>query len=161
MSEESSASPPPPKAVDPGKKELAQQLWERLAKSRPGPDNKDLIYIARFVPLLSSGAVKTLLGRKLSLTELKELIEHVPKAKDGAAKLALQLPAEELGEDDLKFIVTQTHSVDAAKALLKRFPSDLNLALVENNVDGLQEIIDKMRRQESTRDVLREIDRKL
>ncbi len=53
MSDESSASAP--KKVDPAKKEIALQLWERLGKSRPGPDNKDLIFIARFVPLLTSG----------------------------------------------------------------------------------------------------------
>jgi hypothetical protein len=150
-----------PKKADPAKKEVAQQLWERLAKSRPGPDNKDLMFLARFVPLLSSGAVKTLLGRKLTLAELKELIEHVPKAREGAIKMALALSSEQLGEDDLRFILTHSKSVEVAKHLLKRFPTDSTLILVENNVDGLKDVIEKMRQMESTRDVLREIDRKL
>ncbi len=159
MSDDSSASVP--KKVDAGKKELAQQLWERLGKSRPGPDNKDLIFLARFVPLLSSGAVKTLLGRKLNLTELRELIEHVPKAREGAVKLVLQMPIEDLSEDDLRFMLTHTRAPEVAKLLLKRYPSDLNLIQVENAVDTLKELVEKIRQQEPTRDVLREIDRKL
>ncbi|MBL8818289.1 MAG: hypothetical protein JNL58_19840 [Planctomyces sp.] len=159
MADESSASAP--KKVDPAKKELALQLWERLGKSRPGPDNKDLIFIARFVPLLTSGAVKTLLARKLALSEIKELAEHVPRAQEGVIKLVTQMTPDELSEEDLRFFFTHTKSVDIARMLLKRFPTDQNLALVEGRTDALKEAIEKMRLQEKTRDLMREIERRL
>lgn len=160
MSEDGSESAPK-EYVFLDKKEVAQQLWERLGRSRPGPDNKDLIFIARFVPLLSSSAVKTLLSRKLNMTELKELIEHVPKATETAARLMLQLYQDSLTEDDLQFLVEEAKSADAGKLLLKRFPSDMNLSLVENTIDSLKEAVDRLRSLESTREILREIERKL
>lgn len=158
MSEEGSASAP--QKPDP-RKELARQLWERLAKSRPGPDNKDLIYLARFVPLLSSVAVKTLFGRKLSLEELKELIQHVPKARDAATKLTIKTYGDELTEEDLRFMFSQTHSIEIGKYLLKKYPNDANLGLAERTVDDLKELVARIREQEPTKTVLREIDRKL
>ena len=159
MSEEDSASPPEKKS-DP-RKAVAKDLWERLAKSRPGPDNKDLLYIARFVPALSSAAVKTLLARKLNLEELKELIQHVDSARTAATKLAVKSFGDELTEEDLRFIFSQTRSVDIGKYLLKKYPNDANLGLVERSIDDLQDVVDKMRKQETTKNVLREIDRKL
>ncbi len=159
MSDDGSASVP--KVADPAKKEVARLLWERLARSRPGPDNKELIFLARFVPLLSSGAVKTLLGRKLSLLELRELVQYVPKSRESAAKLVLQMSADELTEDDLKYFLTHTKSEEIAKQLLKRFPLDANLSHVESTIDTLKDLIEKIRQQERTRDVLREIERKL
>ncbi|MEZ6063102.1 MAG: hypothetical protein R3C19_22380 [Planctomycetaceae bacterium] len=143
------------------KKEKARELWERLGNSRPGPDNKDLLYLARFVPLLSNAAAKTLLSRKLSLDELKEMIQYVPKAQDAAMKLALKFPPEDLSENDLRFIVTHTKSADAAKVLLKRHPNEAALAFVERTVEGMQETVDRIRAKELTRDVLKEIDRAL
>lgn len=158
MSEEGSASPP--KKADP-RKALARELWDRLAKSRPGPDNKELIYLARFVPLLSSAAVKTLIGRKLNLEELKELIQHVPKARDAATKLAIKNFADDLVEEDLRFIFSQTKAIEIGKYLLKTYPNDANLALVERQSDELKDVVAKIRKQEPTKSVLREIDRKL
>ncbi len=160
MSEEDSASPPEKKRSDP-RKAVAKDLWERLAKSRPGPDNKDLLYIARLVPALSSAAVKTLLARKLNLEELKELIQHVDSARTAATKLAVKSFGDELTEEDLRFIFSQTKSVDIGKYLLKKYPNDANLGLVERSIDDLQDVVDKMRKQETTKNVLREIDRKL
>ncbi len=148
------------KPVD-SRKDKARELWERLGNSRPGPDNKDLLYLARFVPLLSSAAAKTLLSRKLTVAELKDLIQHVPKAQDAATRLALKLPAEELTEADLRFIVTHTKSPDAAKFLVKRFPNEAALGFVERTVEGMQDVVDKIRAKELTRDVLKEIDRAL
>ena len=133
MSEDSSAAADPRKSAPQVK--LAKDLWERLAKSRPGPDNKDLIYLARFVPMLSSVASKTLLSRKLTLDELKELIQHVPKAQDAATKLTIKTYGDELSEDDLRFLVTQTKSVEVGKFLLKRHPNDANLGLIERTLD--------------------------
>ncbi|MCA9037840.1 MAG: hypothetical protein KDA91_22075 [Planctomycetaceae bacterium] len=147
--------------LDVSKKDLARQLWERLAKSRPGPDNKDLMYLARFVPLLANGAIKTLLTRKPGLEELKELIQHVPKAREGAVQLAIQNFGESLSEDDLRFLLVNTRSPEVAKFLLQKYPSDLNLIQVENNVDGMTEYVEQIRHQELTRDVMREIDRRL
>ena len=158
MSEDASASPP--KKND-SQKALAKELWERLAKSRPGPDNKDLLYLARFVPSLSGAATKTLLSRKLNLEELKELIQHVPKARDAAVKLAVKTFADELTEEDLRFIFSQTRSAEIGKYLLKKFPNDANLGLVERTIDDLTDVVEKMRQQEPTKSVLREIDRKL
>lgn len=158
MAEDSSASPP--KKEDP-RKQIARDLWERLAKSRPGPDNADLIFLARFVPLLSSSATKTLLGRKLTMDEVKELLQHVPKAKEATTKLVLKMPPEEVTEEDLRFVFTQSRSVDAAKVLLKRYPNDSNLGLIERTIDDLKDVIEKMRTQEPTKFVLREIERKL
>ena len=158
MSEDSSAATP--NKSDP-KKDAARELWDRLRKSRPGPDNKELIYLARFVPLLSTVAAKTLLTRKLNMDELKELIQHVPKARDAATKLALKNGADSISEDDMRFIFTQTKSVDVAKILLKQYPNDANLSLVERNVDTLQDSVEKIRQLEPTKTVLREIDRKL
>ena len=159
MSEADSASPPAKK--DSPKKALARELWERLAKSRPGPDNKDLIYLARFVPALSNVAVKTLLSRKLKLDELKELIQYVESARTPATKLAIKLFGDELTEEDLRFIFTQTRSLDIGKYLLKKYPNDANLGLVERLVDDLADVVEKMKLQEPTKSVLREIDRKL
>ena len=159
MAEENTA--PAPRKPELTKKELAQQLWERLARSRPGPDNKDLIFVARFVPSLSSGAVKTLLTRSLTVAELRELIHHVPKAREGAAKVVLEMDPKDLNEEDLKFFFTETKSPELGRVLLKRFPFDQNLLLVENAVDSLKELVEKIRKQETTRDVLREIERKL
>ena len=158
MSEDGSASTP--KKVDP-RKQIARELWERLAKSRPGPDNKDLIFLARFVPLLSTSATKTMLARKLNLEEIKELLQHVPIAKEAATKLALKLPPDEITEEDLRFVFTQSRSVEVAKVLLKRYPNDANLGLIERTIDVMADVIAKMRQQEPTRDVLREIERKL
>ena len=146
--------------VSPQKKQLAKELWERLAKSRPGPDNKDLMFLARFVPLMSTAAAKTLLTKKLTLDELKELIQYVPKAKEAATKLALKMGSE-LEEDDVRFIFTQTKSSEVGKFLLKRFPNDANLGLVERTVDDLTDFVAEVRDREPTKTVLREIDRKL
>ena len=158
MSDVDSASDPP--RTDPRRK-LAKELWERLAKSRPGPDSKDLIYLARFVPMLSSVAAKTLLARKLTLDELKELIQYVPKAQEAATKLALKMYADEFTEEDLRFIFSQTKSVEIGKYLLKQFPNDANLGLVERTCEELQHQVDEIRLREPTKNVLREIDRKL
>lgn len=146
--------------VSPKKKQLAKELWERLAKSRPGPDNKDLMFLARFVPLMSTPAAKTLLTKNLTLDELKELIQYVPKAKEAATKLALKMGAE-LEEDDIRFIFTQTKSAEVGKYLLKRFPNDANLGLVERTIDDLTDFVAEVRNREPTKTVLREIDRKL
>ncbi len=142
-------------------KVCARDLWERLARSRPGPSNKDLLYLARFVPLLSSSAVKTLLGRAMTLDEMKELIQHVPKAREAATKLAIKTFSDELSEEDVRFIFSYTRSVEIAKYLLKKYPNDANLGLVERTIDDLSGVITKMRVQEPTKSVLREIDRKL
>lgn len=158
MSEGGSASPP--SKTDP-RKQIARELWERLAKSRPGPDNKDLIFLARFVPLLSSSATKTLLGRKLNMDEIKEILQHVPKAKEIATKMVLKMPPGEVTEEDLRFVFSNSRSVDAAKILLKRYPNDANMGLIERNIDDLKEVIERMRKQEPTKSVLREIERKL
>ncbi|MDG1898187.1 MAG: hypothetical protein P8J37_25065 [Fuerstiella sp.] len=158
MSEDGSAATP--KKNDP-KKEIARELWDRLRKSRPGPDNKELIFLARFVPMLSTVAAKTLLTRSLNMEELKELIQYVPKAQEAATKLALKNGADNLSEDDLRFIFTQTKSVEVAKFLLKQFPNDANLSLVERNVEALKDSVEKIRQLEPTKTVLREIDRKL
>jgi len=152
---------PRKKVPDAQKKELAKELWDRLAKSRPGPDNKDLMFLARFVPLLSSAAAKTLLGKKLSLDELKELIQHVPKAKDAAVKQALKLGGDQLTEDDVRFIFTQSKSAEVGKFLIKKYPNDANLGLVERTIDDLADFIKEVRNRESTKAILREIDRKL
>ena len=152
--------PSPPKPTE-KQKELAKELWDRLARSRPGPNNKDLMYLARFVPLLSSAATKTLLGRKLSLDELKELIQHVPKGRDAAVKVAIKSFGDELTEDDLRFIFSQTRSVEIGKYLLKKYPNDANLGLVDRTTDDLNDVVEKMRGQEPTKAILREIDRKL
>ncbi len=159
MSEEGAESSPK-KDSDP-RKAIARDLWERLAKSQPGTDNKDVIYLSRFVPLLSSAAVKTLLGRKLTLDELKELIQHVPKAREAATKIAIKQFSDDLTEEDLRFFFTQTKSADIGKYLLKRFPNDANLGLAERTLDDLKPAVAKMREQEPTKTVLREIDRKL
>lgn len=151
---------PTPDSLDP-KKLLARDLWARLAKSRPGPSTEELIYLARFVPLLSKSAIKTLAGRKLTLDELKELIQHVPKAKDAAIKMALKLGADALDEEDMRFLFTQSKAPEIGKVLLKKYPNDANIGLVERTTDELAEYITKMKEQEPTKSVLREIDRKL
>lgn len=158
MSEDGSSASP--NKSDP-KKDAARDLWDRLRKSRPGPDNKELIFLARFVPLLSTVAAKTLLTRKLNIEELKELIQHVPKAQEAATQLALKNAADSISEDDLRFILSQTKSVDVAKILLKQYPNDANLSLVERSVDTLNDSVEKIRQLEPTKTVLREIDRKL
>lgn len=170
MSEDLSASPeddvPPMPEVKPptyseADKANAKKLWERLAKSRPGPDKKDLMYLARFVPLLSSSASKTLLNKKLTLDELKELIQYVPKARDAAAKQALKLGGDVLTEDDLRFLFSQTKSVDVGRYLLKKYPNDANMGLVERTTGELKEIVTELRARETTKEVMKEIDRKL
>lgn len=150
----------PEKPVDP-QKQLARELWERLAKSRPGPSNEELIYIARFVPILSKSAIKTLAGRKLGLDELKEIIQHVPKAKDAAIKMALKMGPDVLSEEDMRFLFTQSKSPEVGKVLLKHHPNDANIGLVERTTDELSDVISVMKVQEPTKSVLREIDRKL
>ena len=170
MAEDLSASPeedvPPMPELKPPTytekdKVAAKKLWERLAKSRPGPDKKDLMYLARFVPLLSSSASKTLLTKKLSLDELKELIQHVPKARDAAAKQALKLGSDVLTEDDIRFLFQQTKSLDVGRYLLKKYPNDANMGLVDRTTPELKDIIEELRSRESTKDVMKEIDRKL
>ncbi len=96
-------------------------------------------------------AVKTLLSRKLTLSEIRELAEHVPRAQEGVIKQVTQMTAEELSEDDLRFFFTHTKAVDIAKMLIKRFPTDQNLSLIESRIDALKEVIDRMRTQERTR----------
>ena len=158
MSEEGSA---PKKAkASPQQRTKARELWERLAKSRPGPDNKDLLYLARFVPLLSGAGVKMLLTRSLSFAELKELIQHVPSARDAAVDLALTNP-DTLSEDELRFLVTQTSSVEAAKVLLRKNPGNAVLSFVERTVEQLKDAVEKIRQKEQTSEVLREINRAL
>ena len=147
-------------SVSSEKKANARELWERLAKSRPGPNNKDLLYLARFVPLLSASAVKTLMTRSLSFEDLKELIQHVPKARDAAVQLALKDPAS-LSEGDLRFLVTQTQSVEAARLLIRRNPGNAVLGFVERNIEQLRDVVEEVRQKEQTTDVLREIDRVL
>lgn len=146
--------------TDPRKKAKARELWERLAKSRPGPENKDLIYLARFVPVLSKAAVKSLMSRKLSVEELKELVQHVPRARDAAVKAALK-KADSLSEDDLRFLITHTKSTEAAKELLQRNPGDGVIGFVERMVPELEDKLEEMKNQELTSVVLREIDRAL
>lgn len=142
-------------------KALARELWERLAKSRPGPSNKDLMYLARFVPSLSNAAVKTLLNRSLTLEELKELIQHVDHARTAATKVAIKSFGDELTEEDLRFIFSQTKSVEIGKYLLKKYPNDANLGLVERTTEELKDVVEKMRQQEPTKAIMKEIDRKL
>ena len=146
--------------VDPAKKARARELWERLANSRPGPDNKDLLFLARFVPLLSTAAVKTLLNRSVSIEELKEVVQHVPKARDAAVKQILKR-ADELSEEDLRFVITQTKSMDAAKVLIKRNPGNAVLSFLERTIDGMKEVVNTVRQKEPTAAVLKEIDRLL
>lgn len=146
--------------IDPRKKAKARDLWERLAKSRPGPENKDLIYLARFVPVLSKAAVKSLMTRKLSVEELKELVQYVPRARDAAVKAALK-KADSLSEDDLRFLIIHTNSTAAAKELLERNPGDGVIAFVERNIPEMQGTLEDMKNQELTSAVLREIDRLL
>jgi len=141
--------------------DLARDLWERLGKSRPGPTNDELLYIARFVPLLSKVAVKTLLARTLTVAELKSLIQHVPKAQEAAAKRLLEMPASELSEEDIKFVFTETKSPEVGMVLLKRYPSNGNLGLVERTTDQLGDLVTQIREQEPTSVILKEIDRKL
>ena len=150
----------PQKAITPQKKAKARELWERLANSRPGPDNKDLLYLARFVPVLSSAAVKTLFTRKLSVDELKELVQHVPKAQDAAIKAALKKP-DSLSEDDLRFLITHTKSKDAAKVLLSRNSGSAVVAFLERTVEGLRDTLEEIKQKEQTSAVLKEIDRLL
>lgn len=159
MAEGESAAPATEKS-DP-QKALARELWERLAKSRPGPSNKDLMYLARFVPSLSNAAVKTLLNRTLTLDELKELIQHVDHARTAATKVAIKSFGDELTEDDLRFIFSQTKSAEIGKYLLKKYPNDANLGLVDRTSDELKDVVEKMRQQEPTKAVMKEIDRKL
>jgi hypothetical protein len=146
--------------VDPRKKARARELWERLAKSRPGPANKDLIYLARFVPVLAKAAVKSLISRKLNVDELKELVQYVPIARDAAVKAALKKP-DSLSEDDLRFLIIHTKSKEAAGILLERNPGDGVIAFVERSVPELDGKLEDMKQQELTAGVLREIDRVL
>lgn len=154
------APPKPARKADPKKKARARELWERLANSRPGPDNKDLLYLARFVPLLSTAAIKTLFTRKLSVAELKELVQHVPKARDAAIKAALKNP-DSLSDDDLRFLITHTKSKEAAKLLLKRNPGNSVIGFLERTVESLQDKLDEVKQKELTSVVLKEIDRVL
>jgi len=154
------APAPVAQKIDPRKKARARELWERLAKSRPGPANKDLIYLARFVPVLSRAAVKSLITRKLSVEELKELVQYVPIARDAAIKAALK-KADSLSEDDLRFLIIHTKSKEAARVLLERNPGDGVIAFVERMVPELEGTLEDMKQQELTAAVLREIDRML
>ncbi len=146
--------------ADPEKKARARALWERLSNSRPGPDNKDLLYLARFVPLLANAAVKTLFTRKLSVGELKELVQHVPKARDAAVKAALKNP-DSLTDEDLRFLITHTKSREAAKVLLKRNPGNAVIAFLERTVEELRDTVEEVKKKELTSEVLKEIDRVL
>lgn len=150
----------PDDKVDPRKKARARDLWERLANSRPGPDNKDLLYLARFVPLLATAAIKTLFTRKLNVEELKELVQHVPKAREAAIKSALK-NADNLSDDDLRFLITHTRSVDAAKVLLKRNSGNSVIAFLERTVEELADTLQQVKQKEHTAAVLKEIDRVL
>ena len=118
------------------------------------------MFLARFVPLLSTAAVKTLLNRSVSISELKELIRHVPKAHDAAIKVMLSR-ADELTEDDLRLLVTETKSPEIARLLIKRNPGDAVLGFVERTIESMKEYVDGIRKKESTSNVLREIDRLL
>ncbi|MCH2212252.1 MAG: hypothetical protein MK110_13190 [Fuerstiella sp.] len=146
--------------IDPQTKAKARELWERLANSRPGPNNRDLLYLARFVPVLSAAAIKTLFTRKLNIDELKEIVQHVPKARGAAIKAALK-NAESLSEDDLRFLITHTKSKDAAKVLLKRNSGNTVIAFLERTVEELQGSLDEIKQKELTSVVLKEIDRLL
>ncbi|MCH2200738.1 MAG: hypothetical protein MK102_02105 [Fuerstiella sp.] len=146
--------------IDPQTKAKARALWERLANSRPGPNNKDLLYLARFVPVLSSAAIKTLFTRKLNVEELKEIVQHVPKARDAAVKAALK-SADSLSDDDLRFLITHTKSKDAAKLLLKRNSGNSVIIFLERTVEELQGSLDEIKKKELTSVVLKEIDRLL
>jgi hypothetical protein len=150
----------PAEKLDLRKKARARELWERLAKSRPGPANKDLIYLARFVPVLSKAAVKSLMTRKLSIEELKELVQHVPIARDAAVKASLK-KADSLSEDDLRFLIIHTKSKEASRVLLERNPGDGVIAFVERMVPELEGTLEEIKQQELTAAVLREIDRLL
>jgi len=138
----------------------ARALWERLANSRPGPDNKELLYLARFVPALSTAATRTILTRKLGIDELKELVQHVPKSRDAAVKAALN-NTDNLSEDDLRFLITHTKSKEAAKVLLKRNSGNSVIAFLERTIEELQDSLEEIKQKELTSVVLKEIDRVL
>ena len=150
----------PSQKTDPQKKVKARALWERLANSRPGASNKDLLYLARFVPVLSTAAVKTLFTRKLSTDELKELVQHVPRAQDAAVKVALK-NVDALSDDDLRFLITHTKSKEVARVLLKRNSGDAVIAFLERTVPELESSLQEIRQKELTSVVLKEIDRVL
>ena len=150
----------PSQKTDPRKKAKARALWERLANSRPGPNNKDLLYLARFVPLLSTAAVKTLFTRRLGTDDLKELVQHVPRAQDAAVKAALK-NADTLSDDDLRFLITHTKSKEVARVLLKRNSGDAVIAFLERTVPELESSLQEIRQKELTSVVLKEIDRVL
>lgn len=145
---------------NPQLKTRARALWERLANSRPGPDNKDLLYLARFVPALSDAALKTIFTRKLDVGELRELVQHVPKARDAAVKAALK-NAEGLSEEDLRFLITHTKSKEAATVLLKRNSGNSVIAFLERTMEEMQSNLDEFKKKELTSSVLKEIDRML
>lgn len=147
-------------AKDP-RRETARQLWERLGKSRPGPSNNDLIYLARFVPLLATSAIKTLFARTLSVAELKELVQHVPRAQELAVKRLIENFADQVSEDDLRFVLTETKIPEVAKLLLKRFPTDSNLNLVDRTTESLKDSVVKLRTMETTAAIMKEIDKRL
>jgi hypothetical protein len=150
----------PAQKTDPEKRAKARALWERLGNSRPGPTNNDLLYLARFVPVLSTAAVKTLFTRKLSTDELKELVQHVPRAQEAAIKAALK-NSESLSEDDLRFLITHTKSKEVAGVLLKRNSGASVIAFLERTVPELEESLRELKQKELTSVVLKEIDRVL
>ncbi len=150
----------PVERIDPQQKVKARALWERLANSRPGPDNKDLMYLARFVPVLSAAAIKTIFTRKLDVDELRELVQYVPKARDTAVKAALK-NADSLSDDDLRFLVTHTKSKEAATVLLKRNSGNAVIAFLERTMEQMQGSLDEIKKKELTSAVLKEIDRVL
>ncbi len=155
-----SAAESPSNQTDPRRKARARELWQRLLDSRPGPTNGDLIYLARFVPLLSRVAIRSLFSRRLSVEELRELVQHVPKARSAAVKAALK-KVDSLSDDDLRFLIIHTKSKEAAQALIERSPTDAVIAFVERTVEELQGTFEELKKKELTSVVMREIDRTL
>ena len=150
----------PAKKTDTQQKAKARALWERLANSRPGPDNKELMYLARFVPVLSAAAIKTIFTRKPNVAELRELVQHVPKAREAAVKAALK-NADGLSDEDLRFLITYTKSKEAATVLLKRNSGNSVIAFLERTMEEMQGSLDEIKNKELTSAVLKEIDRVL
>ena len=61
----------------------------------------------------------------------------------------------------MRFLFTQSKAPEIGKALLKKHPNDADIGLVVRTTDELADYIAKMKEQEPTKTVLREIDRKL
>jgi len=110
--------------------------------------------------VLSAVAIKTLFTRKLNVEELKEIAQHVPKARDAAVKAALK-NVDSISDDDLRFLITHTKSKDAAKLLLKRNSGNSVIVFLERTVEELQGHLDEIKQKELTSVVLKEIDRLL